>query len=166
MDTKGITLLELAVVLSVVVVLVSSLGISYEDWMKKYEIEKATKELYSDLMTLRVRARERGRKHFLVLSPGSYTLFEDKNGDGDPDPGEELPPYRKCVRHALDWNDHGSTVITCNKRGLIAEGKSVWFASDHEPDFDCVLLSNTRIIMGRHVIVREDGTDTDKCKID
>jgi prepilin-type N-terminal cleavage/methylation domain-containing protein len=165
MNKKGITLVELAVALSVVAILVSSLGVSYQDWMINYEIESATKELYSDLMYARLLAMEKGREHILVLDGKSYTIFDDKDGDRIMDPGEELPSFPKTVKYELRWNNQNSKRIYCYDRGTLSE-KSVWFKHDEKPDYDCVAVSFTRVITGKHTIVRENGEDKDKCKID
>jgi prepilin-type N-terminal cleavage/methylation domain-containing protein len=61
MNKGGVTLIELTVVFTIIGILAVALGYSYADWMGKYKVEKATKELYTDLMNARYMAVTRNR---------------------------------------------------------------------------------------------------------
>jgi Tfp pilus assembly protein FimT len=151
MSSKGITLVELVVVLSVVVILIASAGFSYEKWMGNYRVEIETKELYADLMRARLMAMQRNRKHFVTTNEYSYTIFEDRNENGSPEPGEELPAYPRKVTHPLDSNSTAS--LSFNTRGMIAVPRTLHFNLDNTglaPDYDCLKLSRSRMIMGKY----------------
>ena len=75
MREKGATLIELAIALGVVGILIAATAFAYQGWMEKYKVEKATSELYTDLMRARLLAIQTNRKHFAVLN--DFTKFDD-----------------------------------------------------------------------------------------
>ena len=164
MKNRGITLVELIVSISIIGILLVLSYLWFADWMARYRVEKATRELYADMMHARMDAISRSMDHYMVMDPASYTMYEDKNEDGDPDAGEELQTYPKKVEYVLDWNNKDSKTITFDKRGFVTPNRTVWFMSGAKPDCDCMRISRTRIIMGRFRY-KEDGT-ADECKID
>lgn len=151
MKEKGMTIVELIIVIAIIGVLISSLGYSYDGWMTKYSIESTTKELYSDLMNARARATYMSLDHYAVLSGGSYSIVEDTNDNSVYDPGVDgtLPGFPKRVAHPLDWNDkHIVSKIIFDKRGHMEELRTIWVTSSSAPDYNCMKVSKTRIIMG------------------
>lgn len=97
MREQGATLIELSVVLGVVGVLVAATAFSYQGWMGRYKVEKATCELYTDLMRARLLAIQTNRHHFAVLNDYSYSVTEDTNGNGSNDSGDRLLPAFRFV---------------------------------------------------------------------
>lgn len=168
MDNRGVTLTELIVVISVVGILASALGFSYIDWMGKYKVEKATKELYSDLMNVRCMAMTRNRDHFADFNfpappagYGTYRIAEDTNGDCEGDADADgiidasghtfLPSFPKTVEYPITF---ASRIINFDKRGIVqprgqALGGTICFFTDSDPDYDCIVISPTRINMGK-----------------
>ena len=68
MSERGVTLVELIVVISVIGILAIALGFSYVGWQGAYRVEKTTKELYTDLMDARSRAMGQGLVQFRIPS--------------------------------------------------------------------------------------------------
>jgi prepilin-type N-terminal cleavage/methylation domain-containing protein len=151
MKNDGVTLIELLVVVSILSISVVAAGFSYQDWMGRYRIEKATKDLYTDLMNARVLAMQTNRQHFAVLDGFSYSIVEDTNDNEVYDAGDKpLPQFPKSVDYLLDKNGSGNR-IDFDKRGLIAQSRTLRFTSScPDPDFDCMKVSRTRIIMGQY----------------
>ena len=169
-NNRGVTLLELIVVISVVGILASVLGFSYVDWMGKYKVEKATKELYADLMNVRCMAMMRNSNHFVDFNfpappagYGTYRIAEDTNGDCEGDDNADgiidasghtfLPSFPKTVEYPITNNFIGR-IINFDKRGIVqprgkALGGTICFFTDKDPDYDCIVISPTRIIMGK-----------------
>ena len=75
----GVTLIELIIVISIIGVLVFTLGFSFQDWNAAYKIESQIKEMHSDLMHARVMAMCKKRAHFVKLEATRYTIYEDTN---------------------------------------------------------------------------------------
>ncbi len=150
MNQKGITLIELMVVTSVVSILAAAIYISFEGWMERYEVEKITKELYHDLMAARMMALERDEKYLTALGDYQYTMAEDRDGDGDIDNAEVLPGFPKNVKYKLEWNFASSEKVICDTRGLMTPNRTISVTPWTDADFDCMKISRTRIIMGKY----------------
>jgi Tfp pilus assembly protein PilE len=85
MGRRGVTLVELIIAVTVVMILAVALNFSFQGWMGGYNVESEIKQIHSDLLNAKARATERARFHFFYF-PGatpyaSYTLYED-DSDG------------------------------------------------------------------------------------
>ena len=174
-NTRGVTLTELIVVIAIVGILVVALVFSFEGWMGKYKVESQIKEMHIDLVNTRANAMSRTRVHFFRLANAtSYTIYADDSngvikvpdGDGALQTGvgvgadTQLGGFPKTVEYNMDWNNAaiGAPVdITFSTRGTITtlgtisifvdrDGDGV---RDFEPDYDCIVISQTRINMGQ-----------------
>jgi prepilin-type N-terminal cleavage/methylation domain-containing protein len=181
MNNKGVSLVELIVVISVIAILAVALGFSYVGWQGRYNVEKATKELYTDLMTARSMAMTRNRMYFADFnSPappagsGTYRIAEDTNDDGEGDADADgvidvtghtiLPSFPKTVNYPLTF---ASSIINFDKRGLVqprqtALGGTICIFTDVDPDYDCIVIRQTRILMGK-IIDQDDPCGADNC---
>lgn len=150
MREKGATLIELSIVLGVIGVLIAATAFAYQGWMGRYRVEQATCELYTDLMRARLLAVQTNRHHFAVLNDYSYSITEDTNENGSNDSGDRLlPTFPKPLANLLCKNGNGNG-LTFDKHGMISQIRTVWFDSTSEPDYDCMKISRSRIIMGRY----------------
>lgn len=170
LNNKGMTLVELMIVVSVIASLTIALGFSYAGWIGKYKVEKAVKELYVDLMNTRCKAMLTGRDHFADLNfplmpdgCGTYRVAEDTDGDGEGDDDANgvidaaghtfLPPFSKIVEYTIESNFKGK-IINFNERGLVQPrgqpiGGTICLFTDYDPDYDCIVISRTRINIGK-----------------
>jgi prepilin-type N-terminal cleavage/methylation domain-containing protein len=149
MTNKGMTLVELVIAVTVIGIALAALGISFEDWIGRYSVEKETKQLYCDLMLARTCALNRDLKHFVLLDGRHYSIVEDTNDDGVMDPNDRVfDGFPKELSHTIDYNN-GNKVIF-NSRGLMANLGTVRFVSDKAPDYDCIKIAMSRIITGRY----------------
>jgi type II secretory pathway pseudopilin PulG len=179
MNNSGITLVELIGVISVIATLAAALGFSYVDWIGKYKVEKATKELYVDLMNVRCMAMTRNCDHFADFNfpappagYGTYRIAEDTDEDDEGDADEDgiidagvhtfFSSFPKTVEYPITNNFTGK-IINFDKRGIIQPrgqsfGGTICFFTDNDPDYDCIVISQTRIIMGKLI------SNTVECK--
>jgi len=162
-NNKGVTLIELIVVVSVIVILIMALVFSFEGWIGKYRVESQVKEMYSDFMYARARAMERGRTHFITGTATTYAMYEDTNtgpdGNGALEPGVSciipatgndclLPTYPKSVTYQINWTGTG-TRIDFNKNGTIGQPGSIFLITTNDADYDCLNISAIKVHMGK-----------------
>jgi prepilin-type N-terminal cleavage/methylation domain-containing protein len=154
-NKNGVTLIELIVVVSVIGILVVALGFSFQGWMGKYRVESQIKEMYTDLMNARASAMQRNRAFFADFpTTTSYRIREDTNEDNLPlvVAGDTiLPTYPKTVEYAVTWA--GGT-ISLDTKGIMQPsssplGATLCVVSTNDPDYDCIVISQTRINMGK-----------------
>lgn len=154
-NKNGVTLIELIVVVSVIGILVIALGFSFQGWMGKYRVENQIKQIYTDIMNARSSAMQRNRTFFADFpSTTSYRIREDTNEDNLPlvVAGDTiLPTYPKTVEYAVTWA--GGT-ISLDTKGIVQPsatplGATLCVVSTNDPDYDCIVIAQTRINMGK-----------------
>lgn len=157
MNSRGITLIELIVVIAIISILAAALGFSFTGWMSKYKVESQLKELYIDLMNARVRAMQNNRTHFVNLTQTGYTIYEDTNpppnGNETLETGADTLLQTKSTDYTIISSFSGTSpsnyTFRLDNRGLISRNGTIRLDSTSEPDYDCLVLSPTRMNMGR-----------------
>ncbi len=172
MKDKGITLVELIVVISTIGILAVALGFTFQGWMGAYNVESQVKQMYVDLMNTRARAMQRNRVHFVTFATTQYTIQEDispwPDGDGNLTADDNTRPtnYNDPIpllqenldtRHPITWSDIADTQVNFTDRGLSNEGKTICVFSDVNPDYDCIVISQTRINLGKIITQASAG---------
>jgi len=153
MNTKGFTLIELLVVVTIIGVLSLLLGSSLQGSVGSSRIESEVKEMYSDLMQGRARAIHRDHIYFVQINagPGTYQITEDTDDDGTISVGDTtLFSAAKSLNDPVTWA--GGT-IQLSTRGVLSPTGTIRFTpgwtGGSTPDYDCLVLSQTMINMGR-----------------
>lgn len=151
MNSRGITLVELIVVVAIIAILAVSLGISYDTWISKYKVEQALKEMHSDLINARGLAISRSRYYFVDFTGTTYSVIEDTD-DNLAANEAALATFPKTVGYTINNNFTG-TRITFDRRGISSPNGSFWLTlandADAGADYDCIVVSSTRINMGK-----------------
>lgn len=148
MKNSGVTLTELIVVISIIGILVIALGFSFQGWMGKYKVEAQTKQIYSDLMDARARAMQFNREYYVQnVGTRSYSLIEDANDNSVNDDAAIAGFPKPNFEYDITWG--GAMPITFDKRGNISNVGTIRIASTSSSDYDCIVVSQTRINMGQ-----------------
>lgn len=163
---RGVTLVELLVVIAVIGVLAVALGFTYQGWMGTYKVEKAVKDVYADLLSGRAMALQRNSDFLASFWSGSYVIFQDTNGNGVYTGGEAVPglfpvgpkpmEYNMLMDGAVPAGTAANDTITFEPRGLITwpgafpnSTKTLRMVSTVDPDYDCIVIARTRINTGK-----------------
>jgi len=164
MRRKGFTLIELLIVM-VILGIVAGLGtVSFTGWVRRHDLESQVKEMYTDLMNARLTAMHQNTSHLISLSANQIRGAEDTDGDGagdnslciwnrnrgdavDASCSNDKSLSYKNLAYPLTWS--GSATLTFNARGLSNTNNTICVFSAYSPSYDCIVISSTRIRMGR-----------------
>ena len=155
MNKNGVTLIELMVVLAIAGILAVALGFAYIGWQGAYKVEKATKEIYSDLTDARGRAVTRNQEFFLrLLTARTYNMYADTNGNTTFEIATDAPQFAtaKTVEYDMLWNNAaigGGVTITLDRRGLMTNLGTIRLSTTADADYDCVIVAQSRINLGK-----------------
>jgi prepilin-type N-terminal cleavage/methylation domain-containing protein len=182
---KGVTLVELLVVVSIIGILAIALGFSFQGWMRGYKVESIIKEVYSDLMDAQSKAMTSGGMSYYVdLNAASYQLFQDTNGDPADDVGDTpMPGFatpKILGQPNFELRDPAVALprrLIFDSRGLISfvpptltdeiiiyvtwpDGTVAGASGGYDPDYGCIAVGLSRIRMGH---TEHTGVVYDSC---
>jgi prepilin-type N-terminal cleavage/methylation domain-containing protein len=166
MNNKGITLIELIIVATIIGILVVALGFNFQGWVSGYKVESQTKEMYIDLINTRARAMQRNRMHFIDLAVDQYNIYEDTdpapNGNGIANTATDAQVSQRILesRYPIIWSTPADTSVEFNTNGLSSENKSICSNAPDDADtadYNCISISTTRINMGKLTQSIADG---------
>ncbi|MFA7059396.1 MAG: prepilin-type N-terminal cleavage/methylation domain-containing protein [Pedobacter sp.] len=162
---NGFTLTELMVVITIIGILLSIATLNFHDWQQKAQIERQTRELYSDLNTARTESIFRKTRRRITFQPNSYVFTGYSSDNEASNPGTTITS--RNVSYQLTKVVNGSTAsivdsaVEFNMRGFLTG------ANNSEPvltlnlnpvgtgaTFDCIVISVARTNMGK----MENGT--------
>lgn len=162
MNERGITLIELMIVISIIVILAVAAGITIPGLVGKYNMERQIKEIYSDLMNAKNKADNRNRVHFVVLTAAGYTIYEDTDplpdGNGTLDTAADTRLLQRPIspRYPIMWDGNvnaDSSHIRFTTRGLapLDDAQTICINpvdATLDPAYDCLVVAQTRINTG------------------
>lgn len=160
MKNNGYSLTELVVVIAILGTLLGIAGISGKTWLERYRVEAQTKEMFTDLMNARASALQRNRMCFVNFAGAQYTIYEDTSpgpdGDGVFQSSSDRLIMQKSTQYPIVPALGGSaTSFSFDKNGLVSLATpttatgTLHFDSEAGPEYDCITLCTTRILMGK-----------------
>jgi prepilin-type N-terminal cleavage/methylation domain-containing protein len=166
-NNSGFSLLEMLVTMVIVSVLLSIAAISGSAWLKQYQVESQTKQLYTDLMNARAQAMQRNRTFFVVMAATQYTIYEDTNpgpdGDGVLQPANDTRILQKSLNanYSLTIPPVAATSINFEPKGLASMSPgligpppsvyvpaTIFVTSRFNAAYDCIVIEPMRTTMG------------------
>ena len=181
-------MIELLVAVTVVSILVIALAFQFTGWQGGYNIESQMKQLHTDLMNARAMAMQRTRVHFVIFAATQYSLYDDTNPPPDGNRTLEVASDRRVVQRSLGpqypitWSVMATPTIAFTQRGIARDVLADMSVSTSEafadktfcanpadtslnPDNDCIILTATRISLGKLTTKISDGgaCDTANC---
>jgi prepilin-type N-terminal cleavage/methylation domain-containing protein len=178
MKRNGFSLIELLAVM-VILGIVATLGtVSFTGWVRKHDLESQVKEMYTDLMNARLTAMHQNRSHFITLSANQIIGSQDSDGDGAADaslciwnrdrgdPVDASCSNDKSLSYknlAFPATRSGTAVLEFNARGLSNTNNTVCVFSTYNPAYDCIVISPTRIRMGK-LTNQSGGCNSGNCE--
>ena len=136
---KGVTLIEIAVVLAIVGIMALFMAPAIGEWLENYRLRQAAREMSSDLQFAKIKAISMGRNCTVVFqqvvsgTQYAYVIFPDYDSDLELDSGNEtneiikMAVFKRNIAYdtsegggdGVDFPDVGSyPAVAFNPRGL------------------------------------------------
>ncbi|MDD2337388.1 MAG: type II secretion system protein [Geobacteraceae bacterium] len=151
MNKKGFSLIELVVIVSIIGILLTLGTISFNSWQTKYYVEKQTKEMFTDISAMRLRAIHTKRLHRLTFLPNSYSCQSYAPEDEALAAGVTV--MTKFLKYKLvneDGTPFVNAVIDFNSRGFAESERNFRVSSTtNDAPFDCIIVSAGQTNMGK-----------------
>jgi prepilin-type N-terminal cleavage/methylation domain-containing protein len=178
MKKNGFSLIELLVVMLIFGIIASLGTVSFTGWVRKHNLESQVKEVYTDLMNARLTAMHQNTNHIISLSANQIRGLEDADGDGVGDnplciwnrnkgdpidgscPNDKSLSYKNLV-FTTNWS--GTATLEFSARGLSNTNNTICVFSTYNPSYDCIVISTTRIRMGK-ILDQSGGCNSANCE--
>jgi prepilin-type N-terminal cleavage/methylation domain-containing protein len=149
---KGFSLIELIVVIAIIAISASLATLNFNQWVKKSNIERQTKELFSDLNEARLKSMYMKKRHSIVFQPTSY-IFKVYSTDNDDRVSGGEKVYSKTTANQMtkaSGNSLADRIIEFDIRGFTSDVETISFNPINSgAGFDCIVISNGRTNLGQ-----------------
>ena len=158
---NGFSLTELIVVIAIMSILFSLVTLNFHDWQQKAQIERQTRELYTDLNTARTESIFKKTRRRITFQPNSY-VFSSYSSDNEASNAGTIITSR-YVPYQLTKVANGSassivdSAVEFDMRGFLSNGLGLTLnvnPAGTNASFDCIVINVARTNMGK----MENGT--------
>lgn len=132
MDSRGVSLVELLVGISIIAIVMVVIGFEFFGWQVKYKVESEIKELVSSVMDARMRARQYNRMYFIRLDKNTeaarheFVVYEDTDDNKLLETAKDSEVNdltNRALPYRLDWNEVAGIgkllTIAVDKKGFV-----------------------------------------------
>nr|WP_246545435.1 GspH/FimT family protein [Pelotalea chapellei] len=153
----GFALTELIVVIAIIGILLGIVSLNFFDWQRKTQIEKQTRELFTDINTARTESIFRKTRHRITFQPNSY-VFKRYSSDNENSAAGTVISSRS-FSYQLSRGAGGD--ISDNSLEFDGRGFLIWTNSSSSnltlrvnpvssgAAFDCIVIHTVRTNMGK-----------------
>lgn len=149
MSRQGFSIVELVVVVAIISTLLMVAAFAYVRYNVRYNIERQTKQMYSNLMKARMRAFQENRQIVVVFSNNSYATYIDNDSSGSYTNGDilisDLTDNNLAYTIAATFDE-----LVFDVRGLAKRAGHIRIDRDNPAEYDCINVNFTRIDMGKY----------------
>ncbi len=109
-NDRGMTLVELIVVMIIVGLLIAVAIPNFSAWRKNYQIRAESERVYMDLILARSTAIKNNNDVIVTFNEAndSYTILDDTNNNGSADSGESLKTV--SLENLVEFGFYGSSI--------------------------------------------------------
>jgi prepilin-type N-terminal cleavage/methylation domain-containing protein len=149
---RGFSLVEQIIVIAIIGIGLAAATLNFNQWMQKANIEKQTKELFTDLNEARLNSIYMKKRHSIVFQPNSYVFKEYSSLNEDREDGGRVVASRNVANQMTKVT--GSTIadriIEFNIRGFTYDVDTVRINPSYSgAAYDCIVISEARTNLGR-----------------
>ncbi len=141
MNSRGFSLIELVVIVALIGTLSAIGTFGFSQYSRKSQITNQTRQLYGDLMEYRIKAMYEKKNWTFKISAGSYGIYSSSNTTVSP---------VTTVTLKQNVESDSTTDIVYDTHGLAnVSGKSVCVSATNDATVDSVVISETRVQVGK-----------------
>jgi len=118
-NQKGVTLIELVVVISIITILLALATLNFADMQRRYAEEAIISKLHRDIIDARVKGMTKNIPVLIELSAKSYRLCQDTNRN---DQCEQNEVFRNTsIDRVIYWDLPVIKTLTIDNRGIFTD---------------------------------------------
>lgn len=147
---RGFSLVELIIVIAIFGIAASIATLNFNQMTRKAQIEKQTKELFSDINNARLQSVYMKKRHRIVFQPNSY-VFKEYSSLNEIDSAATKVLFSKNVSNQMTTKSGDSiNPIDFDIRGYTYNYNTIMFNPINSgAAFDCIVISDARTNMGQ-----------------
>jgi len=147
---RGFALTELIVVVAIIGILLTIGTMNFHSWIEKSQIERETRELYTDINRMRLDAIHTKKRQSIVLEPNQYVLKNYSTENENRLAGRVIATKAVKYRLSKPAADFSGALYLCNTRGFMDSGDTIVVnPTGSGASYDCIVLSIGRANMGK-----------------
>ena len=180
-NNKGITLVEILVVMVICGILAGIAAPNLTNLIRKGRIENQARQIYSDLTNTRIMAMNRNMMHFFRISGNSYKIYADTSNAGAnfetynagdsqvlERGGPDTVPFTFTSARPVNESMGADREVRFNARGLVNQQGTICVGGNNvvtQPQSNCVVFRTTKTRLGKIKIqdIIDGNCDADHC---